>query len=133
MTEPTPDLRAGLARAMWSNPEGAFKLGEAEDPDDVFESQVADVSLDLGAEAEPDRPLPLRGRFAVSVPDEVLRELQRTARKAGQHGATERQVVASVVLGFRGLALGGPDEDRLVAILAGIWQDAEEQRAAGAS
>ena len=70
-----------------------------------------------------------QGRGYYSPPlDNALREAKRAVAKARSFGANERDVINFLLLGYRGLSLGGEDEKRLTSILAGIWADAEDQR-----
>lgn len=57
------------------------------------------------------------------------RALHEAVQQARDAGVTHYGITEAVVCGHRGLDLTGSDERRLTAILAGIWADADDQRA----
>lgn len=68
-------------------------------------------------------------RNTYSAPrDEYLRRVSTAVAKARSFDASQREVIAFVLRGYRGLSLPGPDDQRLAAILGAIWTDADDQR-----
>lgn len=112
------DLNAALARTIWGQPEAAFRAGEAEDAADVFAT----------TEREP-AAAPIGGhRYARHSYDEAMRDVRTAAAAAREVGATQREVIDFLLLGYRGLLLPGANEKRLASILGAIWADADAQR-----